>query len=1187
MHRYLSIILAGGLLSIAGVAGPAAQPIPRVQPRPLKVLLLGDGREPHSSAALYAVLAPALARRGIQVTRALTPDPLPDPGRLAHYDAVLLYGDDASPGPDQASALAAFVAAGKGLVAMHAASSMFGSSEALGALLGGRLHASGGGEFRGEVVQREHPAVKGLEPFATWEEAFQPVSPLPEDRTVLMERAGEPQRQPLTWVRTQGKGRVFYTVYGHDRRTWVQPGFHTLIEQAIRWTVEEKARQAWARLKMPPLAWVEGFNVPNYEQRDPAPAYQLPLTPQQSMRYIQAPAEFSVELFASEPDIVKPISFSFDERGRLWVIESVDYPNAVLNGAPGNDRIKILEDTDGDGRADKKSIFAEHLNIPTSLTFANGGVIVTQAPYMLFLKDTDGDGKADIRQPLSTGWGVRDTHAQPSNLQYGPDNRIWGVVGYSGFDGQMNGTRMQFSQGVYRFKPDGSDFEFVSGSTNNTWGLGFSETFDVFGSTANNDPSFNVAIPNRYFTGTEGLPISITGARAQGPGYQSIAAFYAVHPVTPYIRQVDVHGGYTAAAGHHLYTARAFPKEYWNRVAFITEPTAHLVGQGMVEKQGAGFVTRDGWNLMAGAEEWVAPVHAQVGPDGAVWVADWYNFIAQHNPTPTGYSNGKGNAYETSLRDHMRGRIYRISYRNAPPAKRWSLSKNDPAGLVAALSADNMFWRLTAQRLLVERGQQDVVPQLLAIVRNPAVDAIGCNGGAMHALWTLEGLGALAEPAGEAYRAAAGALKHPAAGVRKAAAMVLPKTAAAAAAILDAGVLRDPDLHTRLAATLVIADMPPAPAVGEALYAATRLPESYADRWLSRALFIAATRHRATFLTQYNGDPAAVAVADLPLSLRLGGVKPDWRVPPAPELEAWQNMQVPGSWETRGLPDFDGVVWFTRTFAWSATAAEATISLGRIGNTAEVWVNGLPVTLSGAPGPGGGRGGGAPIYTVPAGTLKAGANVLTVRVTNGRNDGGFLGLPDAMHADAAGQQVSLAGPWKFRVERQTNAGALYAKPGELSAHVAFAAAGSAGAPAALPPAAVEAPDVVLRLGVVRGQLKFSSSELAAVAGQLVEVVFVNDDEMPHNFVLGLQGSLDAIGLAADALATSPTGLAAHYVPEIAAVLASSRLVDPGQTATIRFRVPAQTGSYPYVCTFPAHWRVMNGVLKVVARPVNR
>jgi azurin len=365
------------------------------------------------------------------------------------------------------------------------------------------------------------------------------------------------------------------------------------------------------------------------------------------------------------------------------------------------------------------------------------------------------------------------------------------------------------------------------------------------------------------------------------------------------------------------------------------------------------------------------------------------------------------------------------------------------------------------------------------------------------------------------------------------------------------------------------------------------VPENYTDRWLSRALFIAATRHRDAFLPLYKADPAAVPIAELPLPLRLGALKPDWRVPRPSELGAWRDMQVPGNWESRGLPDFDGVVWFTRAFAWSAGSTDATISLGRIGNAAEVWVNGLSVTPAAAPGAGrgGGRGAAPPAYAVPAGTLKTGENVLTVRITNGRNEGGFLGTPDSMHVDAPGQQLPLAGTWKFQVERQTNAGALYSKPGELSAHVALGAAGAgaAGAPASLPPAVVQAPDVVLRLGVVRGQMKFDTSELIATAGQLVEVVLVNGDEMPHNFVLGAMGSLDEIGLAADKVATTPGGPALQYIPDIPQVLAASRLVDPGQTATIRFRAPAQAGTYPFVCTFPGHWRVMNGVLKVIEK----
>jgi azurin len=190
-----------------------------------------------------------------------------------------------------------------------------------------------------------------------------------------------------------------------------------------------------------------------------------------------------------------------------------------------------------------------------------------------------------------------------------------------------------------------------------------------------------------------------------------------------------------------------------------------------------------------------------------------------------------------------------------------------------------------------------------------------------------------------------------------------------------------------------------------------------------------------------------------------------------------------------------------------------------------------------------------------------------------------------MHVDAPGQQLPLAGTWQYRVERQTNAGTLYSKAGELNAHVALAAAGegAAGAPASLPPAAVQAPDVVLRVGVLRGEMKFDTSELGAVAGQLVELVLVNADEMPHNFLLGALGSLQELGLAADKLATTPAGLAQQYIPDSPVVLASTRLVDPGQTGTIRFRAPAEPGSYPFVCTFPGHWRTMNGVLKVAEK----
>jgi azurin len=574
-----------------------------------------------------------------------------------------------------------------------------------------------------------------------------------------------------------------------------------------------------------------------------------------------------------------------------------------------------------------------------------------------------------------------------------------------------------------------------------------------------------------------------------------------------------------------------------------------------------------------------------------VWVADWYNFITQHNPTPPGYSNGPGNAYETSMRDKKRGRIYRVSYRHAPPAKPRSLSRTDPAGLVAALGADNMFWRMHAQRLLVERAQKDVVPQLLALVRNTSVDAIGLNGGALHALWTLHGLGELSGTSSDAYKVAVEALKHPAAGVRKAAAMVLPPAAQSASAIVAAGLLRDADLQTRLAAVVAIAEMPSSPEIGKALYAESQKPENFGDRWLSRAFYIAATRHKDNFLTLYRSDAGAVPAKDLPIALRIGTLKPDWRVPAQADAAAWKDMEVPGNWESRGLPDFDGVVWFTRTVSVGAAAGEADLSFGRISNSAEVWVNGLSVSLVGAGGRGGrgnaqagtGRGNTPPTYALPAGTLRQGQNTITVRIQNNRNDGGFLGAPEAVYLEAGGSRLPLAGTWKYRVERQTNAGAMYSRPGELAAHVAYvadgAAAGAAGA--ALPPVAAAAPDAVIRLGVIPGQMKFDQNELTVNAGQLVEIVFTNTDQMQHNVLLGAPGSLEAIGTAADRLSATPDGLAQQYIPDMPQVLASTKLVDPGQTVTLQFRAPTQAGQYPYVCTFPAHWRIMNGVLNVI------
>ena len=166
------------------------------------------------------------------------------------------------------------------------------------------------------------------------------------------------------------------------------------------------------------------------------PRIQNPLSPEDSQKHIQVPEGFETILYASEPDIINPIAFTWDERGRLWVIQSMDYPHG-LNNDVGGDRITICEDTDGDGQADKFMDYATEQSLSTGIVIVKGGVIVAQAPEMVFLGDTDGDDKMDERKVLFDGFGTFDTHAGPSGLRYGPDNLIWGAVGYSGFENQI------------------------------------------------------------------------------------------------------------------------------------------------------------------------------------------------------------------------------------------------------------------------------------------------------------------------------------------------------------------------------------------------------------------------------------------------------------------------------------------------------------------------------------------------------------------------------------------------------------------------------------------------------------------------------------------------------------------------------------------------------------------------------
>jgi len=580
----------------------------------------------------------------------------------------------------------------------------------------------------------------------------------------------------------------------------------------------------------------------------PIETMQEPLEPEESRRHAITPAGFHVELFATEKLVLgKPLAFAFGRDAEVYVVETADYPNDLVEPGQGEgrDRIVRLADTDGDGQADARTVFAEGLSIPTSMLPHAGGLIVTMPPLTLFLQDTDGDGRADVRRTLFEGWGTRDTHAGPSNLSWGLDGWVYGMVGYAGFDGTVGGERHQFHKGFFRFLPDGARLEFLRSTTNNSWGCGFSEEGLLFGSTANGNPSEHMPLANRVYervrgwsaatlTGLAGSPLMEVATRADGSPVQ--------------VRQVDNFGKFTAAAGHRLYTARAWPRDYWNRAAFVCEPTGHVVATFELAPRGAGFTSRMAWSQVASDDEWTAPIQAEVGPDGQLWVIDWYNFIVQHNPTPAGFRTGRRGAYETPLRDRSRGRIWRVVHEGGAAPAPTGLPDDDPAALVAALRDDNLYWRERAQRRLVDRGERrsdggrDVVPALVALVGDGRVDEIGLAPAAIHALWTLRLLGAVEGPAADpaALAAVRGALAHPSAGVRLNAVKVLPRDPAAVAALVAAGSAADEADLVRLAVLEAASELPASAEAGDLVVAMLRDPRTLADPVLADAATAAA-----------------------------------------------------------------------------------------------------------------------------------------------------------------------------------------------------------------------------------------------------------------------------------------------------------------------------------------------------------
>lgn len=697
---------------------------------PIRVLFLANQpAAKHDTDKVFPRITKALGRDAIyfDYVRSLE-EGLGDLSYLNQFDTVLWHNDHRSIADPELGNLIKFVKSGKGFLTLgHAADLPFMTE-----LIGGERPRFKDTGWDPVSVLPDHPALAQSDGVMAFADKSRAGGSDFELLQVAPKAAGEHQGEPWTWSRKYGKGRAFYTASGSDASDWRNSSFLHLLKGGILWSVgpDRLARYKNFIVSRKPLRYEPRTDIPNFEGVPGGFEFQFPMPAEDSMDYMQVPVGFRLELFASEPDVMNPIYMDWDERGRLWVLQSVDYPHYMKEDQIGNDSIRILEDTDGDGRCDKVTLFAEKLNLPTSFTFSNGGIIVAQAPNFLFLKDTDGDDRADIKELVMTGWGTRDTHAGPSNLQYGLDNRIWGAVGYSGFGGSER-YGMRFSNGAYRFQSDGTELEFMYQFSNNAWGLGFNDAGDVFGGGANGAPSFFGVLPEAALAG-------------EGRSATMIANNRLLASITTNVRQTNNFGNFSGATGQFFASSDRFPASWRNRSLFIGGTTGHVINRFTEIPEGGGYRGQNEFSVLASADEWVSPSCTKVGPDGALWILDWYNFIVQHNPVAKpekgGYSaiKGTGNAHINPNRDNTRGRVYRLVWNGGYKPKTTNLGDASNDELVEALDDDNQFWRMTAQRILVQEKRGGAAKALSLRLEKPGI-------GAVHSLWVLHGLGLLSE----------------------------------------------------------------------------------------------------------------------------------------------------------------------------------------------------------------------------------------------------------------------------------------------------------------------------------------------------------------------------------------------------------------------------------------------------------
>jgi putative membrane-bound dehydrogenase-like protein len=491
------------------------------------------------------------------------------------------------------------------------------------------------------------------------------------------------------------------------------------------------------------------------------------LKPEESLKRLRVPPEYEVKVFAAEPDIINPIAFTVDERGRLWVVECYEYPRRTQKGKKPRDRIKILEDTTGSGKADKVTVWAEGKDLPvgfdlaTGIEVGHGGVYLGAAPYLFFLSGSGKSGKCEKQEILLRGFGSEDTHETLNTLQWGPDGKLYGLHGIFTHS-QVNGVKMNAA--VWRYDVSAKQFDIFAEGTSNPWGMDFDSRGQCFLACC--------VIPHLFHMVPGG-----TYKRQASTSFNPYA-YGLLNEICDHTHHKEsgwAHAGLIVLEGDHI------PEAYRGSL-LMGSIHGCCIKRDTLRRNGSTFIASHARDFLESGDKNFRPINMRWGPDGSIYVIDWHDQNPCHQAKPDSW-------------DMTHGRIYKIQRKGRKATPPGDLAAKSSRELVALLKNDNPWWYRTALRLLGERRDRSVVAPLLELLATSKEEAH-----VLRAMWGLYAIGAFDDVIADR------CLTHKSAWVRHWAIRLLGESGQVSAKIMErltalAETDRAPEARLQLAAT--------------------------------------------------------------------------------------------------------------------------------------------------------------------------------------------------------------------------------------------------------------------------------------------------------------------------------------------------------------------------------------------------